>query len=566
MKQNKVPLSLKIVSSFIFSFIGFQSLAQNEIGNVGIGTTKPNESAILDLQSTNKGFLLPRLTLNQRGTISSPATGLMVYQTDFLSGIYVYDGSKWGVLNGASSVVSANSVAEGTAWGIAGNKGTTKDNFFGTTDSSAIYIRVNNEPSGLIDNRLYNTFLGYRSGRVTKSFNSVIVGAYAMQRASEGNDNVVIGYQSMFSHETGRHNVVVGSTSLATNRFGSQNTVLGAMAGYRSIGSSNVLLGYQAGYFEAGDHKLYIHNNASANPLIYGEFDKGRVGINTSSPKSALTIDSKVINSSGLQFTRLTSASTTKNTNGKVLSVDAEGNVILVPDISSAGSNGNTTTNFMPWGAVNNDIRNSNAGNVVINGSLIASDRLDARKLEVGVGGIMFKSFANSSATQAANGKVLSVDNAGSIILVNDMVGQPAAAGQNYWKLSGNRLDLSQNSKVIIGEGITKISDNFNLYVSKGIMAERVRVSVPNSEKWADYVFNKKYELATLPAIEKYIEANQHLPNIPSAQEMAKNGLDVLEISTKFMEKIEELTLYAIEANKRIEGLEKRLKELEKNK
>lgn len=483
MKQPKIPrVFFKITSSFIFSFIGFQSVAQNEIGNVGIGTTKPNESAILELQSTDKGFLLPRLTLNQRGKISSPATGLMVYQTDFLSGIYVYDGNKWGALNGASSVVSANSVAEGSGWGTTGNNGITKDNFFGTTDSSAIYIRVNNEPSGLIDNRLYNTFLGYRSGRVTKSFNSVIVGAYAMQRASEGNDNVVIGYQSMFSHETGRHNVVVGSTSLATNRFGSQNTVLGAMAGYRSIGSSNVLLGYQAGYFEAGDHKLYINNNASSNPLIYGEFDKGRVGINTSSPKTALTIDSKVINSSGLQFTRLTSASTTKDTNGKVLSVDAEGNVILVAAATSSG------------------------------------------------GGVQ------------------------------------QVSTQNYWKLSGNRLDLSQNSKVIIGEGITKISDNFNLYVSKGIMAERVRVSVPNSEKWADHVFNKQHYLKTLPETEKYIEEHKHLPNIPSAEEMAKNGLDMLEISAKFMEKIEELTLYAIEANKRIEGLEKRLKELEKNK
>lgn len=59
-------------------------------GNVGIGTTSPNASAILQTDSTSKGFLAPRMTAAQKSAISSPATGLLIYQTDGVEGFYVY--------------------------------------------------------------------------------------------------------------------------------------------------------------------------------------------------------------------------------------------------------------------------------------------------------------------------------------------------------------------------------------------------------------------------------------------------------------------------------------------
>ena len=81
----------------------------------GIGTTTPNASAKLDVSSTNKGFLPPRMTYEQRTAISSPAEGLMVYQTDGTSGLYYYGSSGWiYIINSTTNVVSVVNGGTGT--------------------------------------------------------------------------------------------------------------------------------------------------------------------------------------------------------------------------------------------------------------------------------------------------------------------------------------------------------------------------------------------------------------------------------------------------------------------
>ncbi len=66
---------------------------------VGIGTATPNGSAQLDVTSTSRGFLPPRMTALQRAAITSPSTGLLVYQTNEVSGLYYYTGSLWTIIN-----------------------------------------------------------------------------------------------------------------------------------------------------------------------------------------------------------------------------------------------------------------------------------------------------------------------------------------------------------------------------------------------------------------------------------------------------------------------------------
>jgi hypothetical protein len=71
--------------------------------SVGIGTVSPNASAALEVNSTTKGFLLPTMTQTQRNAISTPATGLLIYQSDNTPGFYYYNGSAWTAIAGAAA-------------------------------------------------------------------------------------------------------------------------------------------------------------------------------------------------------------------------------------------------------------------------------------------------------------------------------------------------------------------------------------------------------------------------------------------------------------------------------
>jgi uncharacterized protein (TIGR02145 family) len=77
--------------------------------NVGIGTAAPDGSAMLDVSSTTKGFLPPRLTQTQRTAISSPAEGLLVYQTDNIVGYYYYTGTNWVIIEGTGAGSNSSS-------------------------------------------------------------------------------------------------------------------------------------------------------------------------------------------------------------------------------------------------------------------------------------------------------------------------------------------------------------------------------------------------------------------------------------------------------------------------
>lgn len=82
-------------SVLVLSIFFVSSIALYSQNNVGIGTTTPHVSSILELNSTSLGFLLPRMTATQKNAISTPSTGLMIFQTDAPVGPYFYDGSVW---------------------------------------------------------------------------------------------------------------------------------------------------------------------------------------------------------------------------------------------------------------------------------------------------------------------------------------------------------------------------------------------------------------------------------------------------------------------------------------
>jgi hypothetical protein len=116
-------------------------------------------------------------------------------------------------------------------------------------------------------------------------------------------------------------------------------------------------------------------------------------------------------------------------------------------------------------------------------------------------------------------------------------------------------MQIAADGKVAIGN-VSQPGD-YKLYVESGILTEKLKVSLKYSSDWADYVFDKHYKLMPLRDVENYIIENKHLPNVASASQVQESGIDVAKMDAKLLEKIEELTLYIIQLNKRIEKLER---------
>ncbi|MDO9186597.1 MAG: hypothetical protein Q7W13_11360 [Bacteroidia bacterium] len=137
------------------------------------------------------------------------------------------------------------------------------------------------------------------------------------------------------------------------------------------------------------------------------------------------------------------------------------------------------------------------------------------------------------------------------------VIGNGASAGA-----ASNALTVLKNGKTLIGNptlaGFMGTPDGYLLFVQQGILAEKVKVAVATTAYWSDYVFDEKYKLKSIEDLESFVKTNKHLPNIPSAEEVVKDGIDMATIDAKLLEKIEELSLYIIQQNKRIEALEKK--------
>lgn len=96
---------------------------------------------------------------------------------------------------------------------------------------------------------------------------------------------------------------------------------------------------------------------------------------------------------------------------------------------------------------------------------------------------------------------------------------------------------------------------DFDLAVNGKIRSREIKVDNGN---WADFVFERGYQLPSLQKVENHIKAKGHLPGIPSAAEVKKNGVELSDMNAKLLQKIEELTLYIIQQQKEIENLKQK--------
>ncbi len=220
-KQNILIMVLLTILNLNLNLNLKSQVAVNTSGNAA------DASAMLDVSSTDKGILIPRMTLAKRDLIDSPVPGLLIYQTDNTPGFYFYDGSAWVVVgDGATSI---NSLYDGKTGG-------------------------------------HSVFLGNNSGTV-----------------DDGSDNwnTGIGEGVLPVNTAGSYNTVVGDRGMQSNETGWNNTAIGHKALYSNVlGIGNIAIGFEAGYNETGSNKLYIDNSNTDNPLIYGDFSTNLLRIN----------------------------------------------------------------------------------------------------------------------------------------------------------------------------------------------------------------------------------------------------------------------------------------------
>ena len=162
----------------------------------------------------------------------------------------------------------------------------------------------------------------------------------------------------------------------------------------------------------------------------------------------------------------------------------------------------------------------------------------------------------------------------GSINYISNTAGlstTPPSIGHNFlsYNLATNTytsaMAITNDGKVIIGSDlidftVDHVPGTYDLYVERGILTEKLKVaSSGDVANWSDFVFNSGYKLMPLSRVESFVKANKHLPEIPSAAEVAKDGIDVASMDAKLLQKIEELTLYVIQQQKEIDELKKKV-------
>lgn len=274
-----------------------QGVAINEDSQVA------NASAILDISSTSKGILIPRMTKANRDAFQNLEEGLMIYQTDNTPGYYFYNGTSWGLIGtgtlGINDLVDGktnstsvfigenaglnNTGAKNTSIGI----GTLQANTNGIENTATGYQALSSNTTGQ-----WNTANGFNALQKNNSHRNTAIGSYALSENINGLDNTAVGFNAMLNN-TAYNNTAIGSESMHTNTSGNQNTACGYYTLYSNIsGVKNIAIGNEALYrntigFEniaIGNLALY-YNQIGGNNVAVGN---GALHMSTGSSNTAI--------------------------------------------------------------------------------------------------------------------------------------------------------------------------------------------------------------------------------------------------------------------------------------
>lgn len=252
------------------------------IAQVGINTTTPDASSILDVKSTNKGLLIPRVSLSSTTdivTIVNPVASLLIYNTSTVSdvtpGFYFWYNSKWNRLT--STIDIGNS---GNSWNLDGNTLRDATKFLGTNNYYPLNIKVNSQDFGTFHpnggfaiglNSQINPNRSFALGNGAKAFNQVDAFAIGNNSNASGYRSVAVGYNAISSQNDA---ISLGYNTKAQALYA---TALGYQA--TANGQSSTAIGYNA--ITTQPNAIVLGDSSSA-------FNK--VGIGTNSPDERVHI------------------------------------------------------------------------------------------------------------------------------------------------------------------------------------------------------------------------------------------------------------------------------------
>lgn len=277
----KKTVAFCLLSGVLFHNGIAQSLAINTTG----ATASP--SAILDVTSTTKGVLIARMTTAQRTAIASPATGLMVFDTNTAS-LWTYSGSTWVQVSYST-----------TAWGVGGNS-TVATNFIGTTNAQPLRFFCNNAEKMRFDPTTGSLNVGATAGPyagsllagMTTASNTFALNGFSSQNGSGMWGEVLAGNTTVYSGTTGIYagsgtgagllgnNVGTNTSNTRAGVYGflSTNVTGGAgVSGYSSTTAGNQHMGV-LGWYNGATYGLGVYGIGYQGGIIGGDFDIAVVG------------------------------------------------------------------------------------------------------------------------------------------------------------------------------------------------------------------------------------------------------------------------------------------------
>jgi hypothetical protein len=204
----------------------------------------------------------------------------------------------------------------------------------------------------------------------------------------------------------------------------------------------------------------------------------------------------------------------------------------------SFGTNWSVDPRFIPSGF---SISYSNDGNNFTNFITISNNTNQYPSYAVNITAQFWKLTINATQTG------YSTCNISGFQIIATGVGSVA---NDYWNSAYSQPGIFTNSPVSIG---TTLNPTGYMFAVNG-SAIATSMTVQGYTSWPDYVFKPSYTLPTLTEVKTYIEQNHHLPEIPTAEQIEKEGLNLGEMNKLLVKKVEELTLYLIEKDKEIKS------------